>query len=1012
MAREQQRPSLGQVVRKHRIDAGLTQQELARRAGLSVRALRDLEQDRVTQPRAPSIRRLQAALGLSDGQRAELLASVPLPSGSGVPVRVGVLGPLSVHRDGVEVEVAARLPRALLGLLALQPGQLVTRDQIIDVLWGERPPRTCLSLVHGYAGQVRALLEPGRVGGSASRTLVWARSGYRLLLEPDQVDLTSFDDLAGAADRARRDGDRELAYRLYGQALACWRGPVLADAPDRLRQHPTAMAATRNRVTAALAYADLALDLGRHDQAVTQLRPLLDTEPLHEGLHARLILALAGGGEQAAALRLFTEFRARLADELGVEPGTEVHAAYLRVLRRPDIATGIGSTHGPAPAQLPPDVAGFTGRETYLRRLDALLDADRGDTAGLVICAVAGTAGVGKTALAVHWAHGVRQRFPDGQLYLNLRGYAPVPPLAASDALARFLTALGVPADRVPQDVDQAAALYRSLLADRRVLVLLDNARTADQVRPLLPASPGCLVLVTSRDQLGGLVARDGARRVNVEVLAPQEARALLQTVLGADRVAAESEATTDLAGLCAYLPLALRIAAANLTGNPRHRVADYADRLRTGDRLTALRIDGDPDTAVRATFSCSYQALSAPAARLFRLLGLPPGPDITVPATASLAAIPYAEARTLLAELTAAHLITEHTPGRYTFHDLLRAYAAEQADRVEPDSGRQTALHRLFDHYLHTAYQANQLLDPDRDDITLAALQPGVVPEQHADAHHALAWVSAEYHTLREVVAHTAHTGFLTHTWQLAWSMTAFLMLRARWQDRATIQTLALDAANRCGDQAGQAQAHRSLGYANVHLRHYHDAHTHLRQALGQFELLGDRHNQALTHLGLAWLFGAQHRDREALDHAQRSLALFQATGHRIGQARAVNAVGSCHAQLGNHHQTLAHCQGALTLLQGQHNRRAEADIWENLGYSHHHLGDYPHAVDSYRRALKLTQELDDRYGQAIILTQLGDSHQAAGDPPAARTAWQQALSILDQLNHPDADQVRNKLT
>jgi DNA-binding SARP family transcriptional activator len=415
MARGHDQPSLGQVLRRVRTMAGLTQQEIAGRAGLSLRALRDLEHDRVTRPRALSMRRLRAALGLSDSQWADLLAAAGL-AGTTRPVslHVGVLGPLSLHGGGGERPISGTLPRALLGLLAVQAGQSVSRDEIVDTLWGEHPPRTCLSLVHGYAAQVRALLEPGRAQSRSNGSVVWAGGGYRLVLDRGQVDLTRFDDLSHAAAQARRDDEHELALDRYRQALACWRGPVLADAPARVRQHPAALAATGRRIAAALAHADLALELGHPEQAVAQLRPLVDTEPLHEGLHARLMLALHGQGDQAAALRLFADLRSRLAEELGIGPGPDVRAAHLRILRA-DRPPATPATHpAPVPAQLPGALAGFTGRAHQLAELDAILARAAPNTAPVVISAIGGTAGVGKTALAVHWAHRARDHSPTG----------------------------------------------------------------------------------------------------------------------------------------------------------------------------------------------------------------------------------------------------------------------------------------------------------------------------------------------------------------------------------------------------------------------------------------------------------------------------------------------------------------------------------------------------------------------------------------------------------------------
>jgi DNA-binding SARP family transcriptional activator len=607
------REAWGDWLRRSRVCAGYTQEDLAARAGVSVRALRDLERNRVRRPHASSVQRLVAALPVDDAERARVLSAAAAPDA----VQVGVLGPLTVHCGHRAVDTGCGLPRTLLGLLALQPHRAVPREEIVDVLWGDRPPRSCLNLVHVYVAQVRRLLEPTRERRAPARTVVLARGGYLLDLDADRLDTARFAALAAEAGATR---DAATAHERYAAALACWRGPAAADLDPGLRRHPAAVAL------------------------------------------------------QAAALAVYTAVRERLGDCLGIEPGPELRAAHLRVLRQEMVAPVAVRP----PAQLPADPTVFIGRTQPLRRLDALL------AASVNVAVVAGTAGVGKSALATHWAHRVRDRFPDGQLHADLGGTAP------GAALSRFLHAVGV--SRVPDEPEEAASLYRSLLADRRMLVLLDGAGHPDQVRPLLPGSPHCLVLVTSRDDLAGLVARDGARRVTLDVFSPDEAAAFL----GAERVAAEPGPAAELARLCAYLPLALSIAEANLTGRP---IAGFVARLRAGDRLAELAVDGDPDTSVRAAFGRSYEPLPPPARRLFRLLGLVPGPEVTVASAAALAGVEPAAAAHLLRQLAAAHLLTERAPGRFACHQLLRLYAAERSRAEDADNHRWAALRRLSAH-------------------------------------------------------------------------------------------------------------------------------------------------------------------------------------------------------------------------------------------------------------------------------------------------------------------------
>jgi tetratricopeptide (TPR) repeat protein len=663
------------------------------------------------------------------------------------------------------------------------------------------------------------------------------------------------------------------------------------------------------------------------------------------------------------------------------------------------------------PAQLPGDVGGFAGRDQPLAWLDGLLaSAAGGRPAAVVISAVSGTAGVGKTALAVHWAHRVAHRFPDGQLYVNLRGFDPGGQvMAPAEAVRGFLDALDVPAERIPPSLDAQAGLYRSLLAGRRVLVVLDNARDAEQVRPLLPGTPTALVVVTSRNQLSGLVAVDGAHPLMLDLLTEAEARELLARRLGPDRLAAEPDAVAQIIGCCARLPLALTIAAARAeqSGFPLATLAAELDKA--SGRLDALDA-GDAVSRVRAVFSWSYIALEPAAARLFRLLGLHPGPDISAAAAASLAAHPPAEMRRMLAELTRASLLTEHTPGRYAFHDLLRAYAAELAYTHDPADQRRAAVGRMLDHYVHTAHAAARLLDPARDPITLARPHPDVVPERPVDHRQALAWLTAEHPVLLAAVRLAAEAGFDIHTWQMAWALHTFLDRRGHWHDLTTNWQTALPAARRLNEPAAQAYAHRRLASAHTRLGRYPDAHTNLAQALDLYSHSGDHTGQARTHNALCFLWERQGRPERALDHAQQALALYRAAGHRRGQAVTLSQVGWYHALLGDYQQALTCCQQALTLQQELGERWGEAHTWDSLGYSHHHLAHHAQAADCYQRALCLFRDLGDRYWEANILTRLGDTYHADGDP-AARTAWQHALDILTDLNHPDTHAIRAKL-
>ncbi|NBE79951.1 tetratricopeptide repeat protein [Micromonospora sp. NEAU-HG-1] len=664
------------------------------------------------------------------------------------------------------------------------------------------------------------------------------------------------------------------------------------------------------------------------------------------------------------------------------------------------------------PRQLPAAAPHFVGRTPQLASLTALL-TDPADAPGTVlISAIGGTAGVGKTALAVHWAHQVADRFPDGQLYVNLRGFDPDGRTTGpAEVLGGFLEALAVPPERIPTGLAAQSALFRSLLAGRRMLVLLDNARDADQVRPLLPGSTGCLVLVTSRHRLPGLVAVQGAHPLALDLLSATEARELLSRRLGAARVAEEPDAVDRIVGASAGLPLALAVVAARAATQPEFRLARLADELDdTRGSLDGFS-GGEAAADVRSVLSWSYQSLEPSAAVLFRLLGLHPGPDISVAAAASLAATTVARVRGPLATLTRANLLAEPAPGRYALHDLLAVYAAELTRATDPEPVRRAVLGRLLDHYLHAAHAADLLLYRHRDHIDLPAADPGAALPNLRDRDEAWAWLTAEHRVLLAAVALAAGNGFGAHAWQLAWSVNTYLDRVGAWQDQSTAQQVALRAAAQAGDPNGQARAHRNRAVACLRLGAHDEARAHLEQALDLHGALGDHVGSARTQLNLGILAERQGHHRQALGHAQRAFDLFETAGHAYGQGNALNNIGWYHIQLGDHRRALDYCRRALAQQQRAGNRYWEAHAWDSLGYAHHHLGQAAEAVDCYERALALWREAGERYFEATTLTHLGDTRHTAGAPGAARTAWRQAVDILDRLGHPDADQVRARL-
>ncbi|QLQ40009.1 ATP-binding protein [Micromonospora robiginosa] len=667
---------------------------------------------------------------------------------------------------------------------------------------------------------------------------------------------------------------------------------------------------------------------------------------------------------------------------------------------------------GAVPAQLPADGFGFVGRAGALARLDEILTraADQPTAMGLAV--VSGTAGVGKTALAVHWAHRVAAHFPDGQLHVDLRGFDPAgTPVSPGTALAGFVNALAGAGERPPAGLAEQVARYRSLLSGRRVLVVLDNAGDADQVRPLLPGAPGCFVLVTSRAQFLGLVSVNGAQPVTLDVMSGAEARELLSRRLGAQRVTAEPDAVDAIVLASAGLPLALSVVAARAAVHPGFRLAELAAELHpVAGRLDAFD-GGEPVTDLRRVMSWSYRTLDAGTARLFRLLSVHPGPDFTLPAAASLAGTAPAQTRRDLAALTRAHLLTEHRPGRFTCHDLLRAYAAELTAAEDGEADRHAARARLLDHYLTVAYAADELVYPQRDRLPVDPPGPGVTPVPLADRDQALWWFTEERPVLLSALRLAGGHGFDRHTCHLAWAITTYLNQRGYWEDWTGSLRAALSAAERLGDDRLEAYAHGVLGFAGISRDRLADARHHLESAYERYRRLGDLAGQARVELNLGWIHDRTGQPEQALAHAREALRLHRRAGHVTGQAFALNAVGWSHAQLGDHRAAIESCEQALALFTSAGNVLGQAITWASLGHAHLQLDAFPDAVGCYRHAVRLRREIGHRQLEADALVSLGDAHLAAGDAGSARQVWQQARDILASLAEAGTDTVDAKL-
>jgi DNA-binding SARP family transcriptional activator/Tfp pilus assembly protein PilF len=911
-----------------------------------------------------------------------------------VAVELQVLGQVELRVDGRLVEVGHARQRCVLAVLLVEANRVVTVEQLLDRVWADRLPYKARQVASNYVSRLRRVL-PGEAA------IVRRGGGYVLQIDPEAVDLHRFRRLVQQA----RGRDDAQALALLEEAAALWRGEAF-DGLDTPWIATVREGLARERFAADLDRVDLVLAHGRHTALCAELAERADAHPLDERVTGQLMLALYRNGRQAEALLRFDSIRARLTNEVGADPGPELRDLHRRILNT-DPALARTVTPG-VPRQLPAPPM-LTGRVTELSLLD---DALTGTSGTVLISAIGGAGGIGKTWLALAWAHRHLDRFPDGQLFVDLRGFNPTEQPAAPDAaLFGFLTALGVVPDRVPTDLDSKAALYRSLITGKRMLVVLDNAATADHVVPLLPGSPSCTVLVTSRTRLASLIDRNGARHLTLDILTRQEARALLAARLGADRVAAEPAAVDELADLCGGYPLALSITARNATTRPGVPLPEIAAELRELG-IEMLDHDTDPAASLPAVLSSSLRQLTDEQCTLFGLLGIAPGPDITLTAVAALTGLLPARARKALAALEEASLLERRPHGRYAMHDLIRAYAATIAHDL-PDDVRETALVRVMDFYLHTAHAADRLLEPTRQAMYPGPLAPGVHPHPLPDATAAAAWLEAEHTTLMATQRAALALGRHAVVWHLAWALGIFHARQGHHlRDALAMWLAAADAAAHLPDPANRSRTHRHLGHAYCRLGLYEEAIQHLDESL----VLAVRHNdtaqQAHTHLELAFAWERLGDDRRALDHSRHTLSLCRTLNHPVWEAQALNAVGWYAARLGEFDTARHHCRSALTLHRSHHHPPGEADALDSLGLIAYGAGDHQEAIEHYQQAVTVYRTLGNTYQVADSLNNIGRPHAALGQHDEASIAWQEALELYrEQGRDDDAERVQRQL-
>ncbi|SEU27728.1 AfsR/SARP family transcriptional regulator [Nonomuraea wenchangensis] len=914
-----------------------------------------------------------------------------------------LLGPVQLEAGAERVTFSGK-QGALLAALLLDADRVVSTQRLAEAIWGDPLPS-------GSASRVRMLVSEARRACAAvgAHVIDTQRPGYVLRPAPGRLDLVCFNSRVALAREAVAEGRFEEALGRYDEALSWWQGAPLAGVTGTFAE-AQAEWLEGLRLDALEERLSVLLSLGRNTDVVTEARALTGAAPLRERLHGQLMRALYEHGRRSEALEVYRQFRSRLVDELGLEPTSELQQLQQRILESdafsPRPGRPVPETFLPVPSQLPAAPASFTNRRAELRELDRQLGADN-----VGVAVISGPGGIGKTWLALHWAHTHRDRYPDGQLYANLRGFddaeEPVPP---GTVLRHFLGALGVPPTVIPVEQEAQAALYRSVLADRRLLVILDNARDSAQVTPLIPGRPGCTVLVTSRNRLVSLHATHSARLLEVGAFSDEEAHHMLSHHFGPETMAADPASVGVLLEHSGGLPLALGVLAARVSAHPGFPLAVLAQELRDpATRLDALQT-GDLGAGLRAVFASSYAALDARAARLFLLLGTAPGPEIGLPAATALVGLPPAETRALISMLETASLVRQLSPGRYWMHDLVRLYAAERAEADLPGETRHQALVRLLETYTALAFSADRALYPHRPGIP-APSGHGDVPG-FEDAGAALAWFETELPCLLAAQHLAPELGMDVAAWQLAWSLNTFLLRRSYTRERLGCWKIAIAAADRLDDPHTTAVVHWHAGSAHAGAGQMDEATVHLDRAMELFEKAADRSWLAQVHHTIGWMWSVRGQPRRGLGHAQAALRLQREAGDPIWEANALSAVGWIRLQLGEYDAARDACEQALTLFRRHHDRGGEAATLDSLGKLAFHQGEYERALDHYGHCLDLRKGTGNAWQSADTMVGLGDAHHALGNDAEARAAWQDALALYDsQHRRAEAERVREKL-
>ncbi|WP_188316993.1 AfsR/SARP family transcriptional regulator [Solihabitans fulvus] len=905
-----------------------------------------------------------------------------------------ILGPVQAWGTCGQARLAGPKQLALLSALLLQANRVVPVEQLFEAVWGDNPPGTASGALHTYVFRLRQALTA--VEPSAGDRLTYV-SGYRLRVEPHELDLMEFRDRAERGRLAAAEGKLYDAAEELTAGLALWRGTALTGVSGQYFQAHTARLA-EERLAALEERVGVDLAVGRHAELIPELRDLVATHRLREALHGHLMLALYRAGRPAEALQAFEDIRQALVDELGIDPGPALTLLRQRIVRGDPELSDPHAGERPVPrTDLPGDIADFTGREAELRRLLGALPAGQ-EGGAVVIEAIDGMAGVGKTTLAVHAAHQLADRYPDAQLFIDLHGHTTeheaTDPAAALDSLLRTL---GVPGDQIPQELDARAALWRAELAERDAVIVLDNAADSAQVRPLLPGTARCLALVTSRRRLGDL---DTARTLSLDVLPTADAVDLFTRVVGADRTSrheGQREQVRAVVELCGHLPLAIRIAAARLRTRPAWTVAHLADRLAQGHRGLDELSTGD--RSVAAAFGLSYRHLPDRHRRMFRLLGLVPGNDVDTHAAAALCGLGAAEAAELLEDLVDVHLLQQPAPGRYRFHDLIRRHAMDTARDTESEAARREAVTRLLDYYLHTASLAAAHIFPGTLRAGLDVTHVPASTPSLTNQTEAVAWCEAEHANLNTAIGHAAESGRHTHAWQIPYVLWYFYFIRGHTRDWIATHQLALAAAQHLADDRARADLLKQLGSAYWQLGRYDRALDHYREALALYRSNDDVWGESAILGNLGIVYGRLGRYPESLDNYQQALALSRRSGDRWLESNALNHIGNTYDQVGRFADALDHYRQALSLKREIDDRRGEANVLTCMGIAEERLGGLASAFEHHEQSLALMREVGDRRGEGYALSNLGNVHRRLGRLDEALGLHDQGLAIMRDI-------------